>query len=117
MVTEHLKKCEEAQQRAKMYLSFGESANACAAYLEAAEHMMAFAKGLQGQQKRDAQQLTEQLLLKAKQIKATAGSVPHAPETVPAPVKEQPQASNRSAISRDIESYQRTAGKNAQASA
>jgi len=123
MQTDHLKKCEEAQQRAKMYLGFGETANACAAYLEAAEHMMAFSKGLQGQQKRDAQLLTEQLLLKARQVKVSATNAPSvtmpAPAAVSAPSREQtPQhPSNRSAISRDIESYQRTAGKSVQASA
>lgn len=127
MQAEYLKKCEEAQQRAKMYMSFGEPANACAAYLEAAEHMMAFSQGLQGQKKRDAQLLTEQLILKAKQVKASAAGAPvvpaapvaPAPAAAPAPAREQTpqQPSNRSAISRDIASFQRTADKGSQAGA
>lgn len=115
MNTDHLKLCEEAQSRAKMYLSIGDAATACNSYLEAAEHMLAFSRLLQGTQRSDAQKLAEQLILKAQKAKAQATPVPAAPAPVtpaaPAPSPApRPQENNHSAISRDIESFQRSSG-------
>ena len=88
MSAEHLTLCENAKKRAEMYLSIGEAASACEAYLEAARHMLQVAESLQGQQKLLAQQLTEQLLIKAKQAKTEASACPpvYTPDPASAPV-------------------------------
>lgn len=114
MRTDHLKLSEDASLRAKLLLERGEYAKASETYLEAADHMLRFADEQQGQRRADAQQLTSQLIHKAQECKAkaasqqTATASPQTPE--PSQSRAKPDASNRSAISRDIESYRRTAG-------
>ena len=119
MSTEYLKLSDSAQQRAKMYMSIGEPARAYEAYREAAEHMLQFSKQAQGKMRADAEQITMQLINKARQAKAAAEGTPavQAPSASAAEPKEvKPAATpakpkdNNSSIASDIKSFQRGAG-------
>ena len=126
MSTEYLKLSDSAQQRAKMYMSIGEHARAYEAYREAAEHMLQFSKQAQGKMRADAEQITMQLINKARQAKAAAdaaqaGQVPAAStaapkEVKPAVVPAKPK-DNNSSIASDIKSFQRGAGSRMSSSA
>lgn len=121
MSAEDLKRSEAASVRGKRLMDFGDAVNAYAAYQEAAEYMMHFASEEQGQRKVQAQQLTEQLILKARQAREIANhqknretgekSSAHA-DVKP---KEKTADDNLSAISRDLKSSQR--GRKASTSA
>ena len=118
MSAENLRLSESASQRAKIYMESGEPAQACEAYLEAADQMMKFAAGETGKRKTDAQWLTEQLLNKAREAKAAAApavssgspaaELPKQPVTPKVPEKEKKGDNNISAISRDLKSYQKS---------
>ena len=145
MNTEFLDQSENASTRAQILMKSGAYDEARKAFVEAADAMLRFSDGQQGQRKTDAQQIVEILLRKAKEAKekadgetASASSArsaaaegrtaPHdaaetaetaAPST-PVPVtppaappapkpKEKAQNDNRSAINRDIQSYQKSA--------
>ena len=137
MSAEHLRLSEEASRRARRLFGDGDLDRAFAAYREAADYMILFASGETGQRKADAQKIAEQLLVKAKQVRAeaerrnvrtgiptpdTAGAAAKPETTVkPAPgapaVAAKPDAparpqsgiqdNNRSAISRDLKSWSR----------
>lgn len=104
MSADELRQSEEASLRAKRFMESGEPQKSREAYLEAADHMMRFAKTQYGQRRADAQALAERLLLKAKSARVEAdkrdASVASAKPTPSFP-------SNRSAISRDLESQRR----------
>ena len=124
MYEEYLDLSEQASMRARRFLECGMPAQACEAYLTAADHMLRFADGQQGAMKTEAQLLAEQLLLKAQKAKGAAA--PAAAQPAPAvvtahaaaapvstpPVKAEDPArpTNRSAISRDLESYRHSTG-------
>ena len=145
MNTEFLDQSENASTRAQILMKSGAYDEARKAFVEAADAMLRFSDGQQGQRKTDARQIVEILLRKAKEAKekadgetASASSArsaaaegrtaPHdaaetaetaAPST-PVPVtppaappapkpKEKAQNDNRSAINRDIQSYQKSA--------
>ena len=131
----YLQLCEIAKDRAAAYLDMGAYNSACTAYLEAAEHMLQFAQTVQGEMKKNAQLITEQLITKAKAAKAHAeASLPdvrppkdHAeaalvdatpskgraeaapPDVRPPKDEKKTYADNGNAITRDIESFQRKA--------
>lgn len=121
MHEDHLRLSENAQTLAKMCASLGEDARAYEAYLDAAEHMLQYAQQVQGPLKTTAQQVAEQLILRARQHKDAAKPSAELPTPAPAdppakapapaapPAPEKPR-DNRSAISSDIQSYQRSAG-------
>lgn len=121
MRADYLQLSENAKNRAKVYMSSGEYARACEAYLEAAEEMLQFSQSVQGQMRTDAQELSLQLVNKAKQAKAAAQAAAPVQRaaTSPASSVEKPpeKPSNRSVIARDIDSFQRNAGSRAGASA
>ena len=104
MSADELRQSEEASLRAKRFMESGEPRKSCEAYLEAADHMMRFAKTQYGQRRADTQALAERLLLKAKSARMEAdkrdASVASAKPTPSFP-------SNRNAISRDLESQRR----------
>ena len=114
MSAEELKQSEEASWRAKRFMDLGEPQLACDAYLEAADHMLRFSASQNGQRRENARALAEQLILKAKSLRPeAAGSKDPPPAAKPAqpapstPANQAPSLTNRSAISRDLESWQR----------
>lgn len=136
MNTEYLDQSENASTRAQIYLESGAYDEARKAFLEAADAMLHFSDEQQGKRKADAQKVAELLLLKAKQAKLKADeeaktvSTPSEPVSVttpvpieqpvsPAPVisdrpvlaktPQKPKNDNRTAINRDIRSYQKSA--------
>lgn len=136
MNTEYLDQSENASTRAQIYLESGAYDEARKAFLEAADAMLHFSDEQQGKRKADAQKVAELLLLKAKQAKQKADDeakiaaptsesvsvTPPAPNEQPVPsapaVSDQPvlakmpqktKNDNRTAINRDIRSYQKSA--------
>ena len=135
MSKEDLRRGEDISLRARLLMECGEYEKACAAFQQAAERMLRFAQGEQGQHRADARQIAEQLIAKARQAKEAAenqkaalpaeASAPPAPQkpeppagtgapTAPAasalpPVRppEKAQLDNQSAISRDLKSWER----------
>ena len=115
MSAEDLRLSEEASQRARRLLDGGDPERACAAYREAAEHMIRFSAGESGRRKADAQKVAEQLLVRAQRARAAARAEKGpsaveqaAPEAAPAAKPDAaPRGDNRSAISRDLESWRR----------
>ena len=121
MSVEELNKSEEASKRARRLMAMGEAAEACQAYLEAAEHMMRFKDTLQGQRRSDAQHVVEQLLLKAREAKTDAQNHAAPPSSakpgppsrskpdpaIPPKPSPMPKDDNRSAISHDLESWRK----------
>ena len=129
MSYQDLNRSEEAAARARELLARGNPAMAADAFLEAADRMMRFAAGQEGSRRSTAQQITEQLLLKAREAKALAAAPakpavsPADPGKTPAPEPSGTQAAvkppkpskdvneNRSAISRDVESFRKTGSR------
>ena len=113
MSAEDLKRSESAAALGKRLMDAGETDKAYIAYQEAAEHMMRFAAGEQGQRKTQAQRLTEQLILKARLAKdrasqqAKAKSVDTDNARRFAETAEKPAEDNHSAITRDLQSVRR----------
>ena len=104
-----LRRSEDSTARGWRLMNAGDAAGAYAAFQEAAEYMMRFAAGEQGQRKKKAQQLTEQLILKARQARDAAGQAkrPTSVESSTSPAAGKPEEDNHSAISRDLRSIQR----------
>ena len=113
MSADDLKRSEEALQRAKRWMDSGEADKARLAYLEAADCMMRFSRVQQGQRRADAQQVAEQILLKAQQARAEAGRQKKPPSDgkdqghAASQASRASQVSNSSAISQDLESWRR----------
>ena len=123
MGTDNLRMSEAASRRAKGFMDRAEYTKASGAYLEAAEYMLKFAAEAQGNRKAEAQWLTEQLLNKSKEAKAAGmsgtaavapgmgnGNAAETPKPSTASQTSEKIYSNTSAISRDIRSYQKSAG-------
>ena len=133
---EHFSLSESCQQRAKLWLEMGEGKKACEAFLEAADHMLLYAREVDGNKKRDAQALAARLIEKAREAKNSVqgeiiSSERETPEetadrrmqnSVNAPTDTKKDAArtsddNRSAISRDIETYRRNTSSKGSSSA
>lgn len=68
-MSDQLSLSQSCQQRAKRWLEMGEGAKACEAFLEAADHMLLYAREVEGGKRRDAQALARQLIEKAGEAK------------------------------------------------
>ena len=71
-MSEHLLLSQSCQQRAKRWLEMGECQKACEAFLEAADHMLLYAREVDGNRRTDAQAIAKQLIEKAGEAKRQA---------------------------------------------
>ena len=127
MINNDLLLSEAASKRAREFISKGDMAKAADAYVEAADYMLRFSSTQEGTRREDAQKLTEQLLLKAKEVKVrgnsrniqpeihshhtTSDSSADLPQTKKNSAPQMANNNNRNAINRDIEGFRRTRNK------
>ena len=81
-MSEHVDLSRDCQQRAKFWLDMGDPQKALQAYLEAADHMLLYAREVEGSKKESAQTLARQLIEKAAETKKLIlkqGAAPSAP--------------------------------------
>ena len=133
MNTDYLDHSERASTRARIYMESGAYDEAQKAFLEAADAMLRFAEIQQGERKTNARKVAELLLQKAKTarekrmntaastVTSTASAASETPVQDPSAESKKPEKptqnkpderhknDNRSAINRDIQSYQKTA--------
>ena len=118
MNKQDLEKCENAIQQAKRYVQAGDKEQAFHAYINAADLMLKYSKGEQGQRRRDANEIAEQLMLKAKELKK--GLAESHPENIPPVatksetkknVPQPVQKDNQNAIARDIQGFRNSGNK------
>lgn len=132
---EHFSLSEACQQRAKLWLEMGEGKKACDAFLQAADHMLLYAREVEGNKKKEAQVLAARLIEKARDAKGIVQSFPPgsaeeskavdrstaSPQTGSNAARPKDNQNglddNRSAISRDMETYRKTSGAKGSSSA
>lgn len=118
MSKQDLEKCENAIQQAKRYVQVGDKTQAFNAYVNAADLMIRYSEGEQGNRRREANEIAEQLMIKAKELKKEmvekqpnvvlpVVAKQDAKKTVSQPVRKD----NQSAITQDIQGFRNSGNK------